>query len=775
MKQDIKINGIIESIEEEGVPLYNELNKRITKNKKLKIFKYSSGPPDIIYFVREPIKRNLYFSFTSKSKSQQKYKNKSLSKKFGTYHYIYGIDTSNMTSVSNYINDYIDKQRKFFKKLNNNIDDNLKYNQLKNSTIIQAIFCSYDIFIEKDFRIIFKYPGGFDKFYFYNGYQNDYEVTEDELRTIYLSSTLRSWNFNGENTNNCLFLEEIRNENNFNSLIDSIIFILVERLEYKYPNLERKIGLLLNWFIKFLMDTRRYSFILTYFSKMSYVDTNLTQFALKPLYYIDGYTDGLQFISTLLSSNTNPLLICFEIEFLTILGKYEHAMKLGKYLTTLNPGFNEAWIKLAELYLKLKQYSKCLKALNNLNYLKVFLGIDNINYDNPFTVYNEYNHISVKDIPLAMTDLDNMNKNNFDNYKINVSSIIKYNDLLFCSKYHVDFFYNSTFLSFSENDDLIKDIIDKITNSKFLKFTQEQKKMYYILLQIIKEVNFTKFLELKNSQFSTLKNNNNNNTNKDNNENNDNTEQIDESLNINNSIFKQNFLIHENKNNNNSNNINSLSPNYIEQNLLKALINPFFEVVIDTLIEDIKLFSLGSIQKEKSNNKNFQNLKNKNLQNNNNIYSKSISNKYCFGEILNKNNLPKSEIKFCIVFGILCERLKYYKIALKYYIKASNYCFSKFVNNRIIKILLKIKDYKNCILRLNNYLLYYNPKEFCYAYKTPLWIDKTILEVLFEYQASDILSWIKPNSKKEIMNFIKLIVNKYKIWVENGHEFHLLK
>jgi hypothetical protein len=98
---------------------------------------------------------------------------------------------------------------------------------------------------------------------------------------------------------------------------------------------------------------------------MSYVDTNLTQFALEPLYYINGYNDGLQFMSTLLTSNINPLLICYEIEFLTILEKYEHSMKLGKYLTALNPGLNEAWIKLSELYLKLKKYNKCLKALNN--------------------------------------------------------------------------------------------------------------------------------------------------------------------------------------------------------------------------------------------------------------------------------------------------------------------------------------------------------------------------------------------------------------------------
>ena len=772
MKQDIKFNGIIESIEEDEVPLYNKLNKRITEHRKLKITKYSAGPPDIIYFVREPLKHHSYFGF--KSKSSQKYKQQILSKNFGTYHYVYGIDTSNMTSVANYINDYIDKQKKYFKKcINNSLfieTDNVKFSKIKNSNIIQAIFCSYDIFIEKDFRIIFKFPGGFDKFYFYNGNQNDYDVTEDELRTIFLSSVLRSWNYNGQNSNNAIFMEEIKNNNNFNSLIDSIIYILVERLEYKYPNLERKLGVLLYWFVKYLMHTRRYSFILTYFSKMSYVDTNLTQFALKPLYYINGYNDGLQFISTLLSSNTNHLLICSEIEFLTILEKYEHAMKLGKYLTTLNPGFNEAWIKLAELYLKLKKYNKCLKALNNLNYLKSFLGIDNINYDNPYLVYNEFNHITIKEIPLANTELDkNKNYNNY-NYDINVSSIIKYNDLLFASKYQVDFFYNSTNLMFSENDDLIKDITNKITNSKFLKFTKEQKKIYYILLQIIKEINFTKFLEIKNNQFSTLKTNTDNSNN--NSINNNNNDQSNDNQN-NNSNLKSNNYPQSNKNNNELN--NSLSDNSItEGDLLKTLINPFFEVVINTLIEDIKLFSLGCIQKEPSNANMPQNTKNKKMQNNN-AYLKNAYTKYYFGQLLNKKDLPKSEIIFCIVFGILCERLKYYKIALKYYIKSLDYCYSKFVYSRVIKILLKIKDHKNCILKLNDYLLYYNMKEFNYAYKTPLWIDKVILEVLYEYQANDILSWIKPKTTKEILNYIKQIVNKYKVWVENGHEFHLLK
>ena len=689
MISEMKYYEIKESIEDNDIPFFNIINKRLKNFDKSKIGKYFTGPPDILYFIRQPIKSNYFSNFKlKKSKSQTKYKKNIISNKaFGSFIYIYGIDTSNLFSLENYINKYKEMQEKFFKIKNNVKSISTTFHRIKNSEIIKAVFCSYDFFMEKDFRIIFNYPEGFDKFYFYDGIKNDYNIGEDELRTIFLSSVLRTWNFNIENSfiknnnNNIIFLEEIKNIENFNALIDSIIFILIERLEYKYPNLEKKLSILFFWFIKYLMDTRRYSFILTYFSKISHIDTNLAKFALKPLYYINGYKDGLKFIATLLTCNTNYSLICEEIEFLTILNKYEDALKLGKYLTNTNPGFNDAWIKLAEVYIKLKQYEKCLKALNNLNYLKNFLSMDNINYSNPYIVQNDFNKIIIKEIPLL-----NNNNNN-----LNISSLIKYTDLISIIKYNIDIYYNTSNLILGENDDLIKDIINKITNSNFLKFNYEQKNMYYILLKIMKEINFTKFIELKKNLFN------------------------------------------------------------------KIIINPFLEFVINALIEDIKLFSLGCFIKDNS----INNKKNK------------ISNDLSY--ILNKNNLSKFEYIFCIMFGFLCERLKYYKIALKYYLKVTNFCFSKFVYYRIIKILLKQKDYKNCILNLNKFLLYFPQKEFYFIEKTPLWIDKTILEILYEHKSNDILSWLKTNSNKEIINFIKRIINKYKEWVENGHELHLIK
>ena len=117
-----------------------------------------------------------------------------------------------------------------------------------------------------------------------------------------------------------------------------------------------------------------------------------------------------------------------------------------------------------------------MKVLNNLDYLKLFLDIDNKNYENPYIINNENNKITIDEYPIGN------NKS-----KLNLFSLIKYCDLISYSKYSIDFYYNTSNIYLSENDDLIKDVINKIININFFKFNKEQKKIYYILLKIMKE------------------------------------------------------------------------------------------------------------------------------------------------------------------------------------------------------------------------------------------------------------------------------------------------
>ena len=48
------------------------------------------------------------------------------------------------------------------------------------------------------------------------------------------------------------------------------------------------------------------------------------------------------------------------------------------------------------------------------------------------------------------------------------------------------------------------------------------------------------------------------------------------------------------------------------------------------------------------------------------------------------------------------------------------------------------------------------------------------MKTLYEYQASDIMEWLD-NCEEYVLDYIKKIINKYKYWIEVGHEIHLVK
>ena len=50
-----------------------------------------------------------------------------------------------------------------------------------------------------------------------------------------------------------------------------------------------------------------------------------------------------------------------------------------------------------------------------------------------------------------------------------------------------------------------------------------------------------------------------------------------------------------------------------------------------------------------------------------------------------------------------------------------------------------------------------------------------MLKILSEYSLTETISWIS-DSNKNIQEFIvKKIIQKYKAWIDAGHEIHLLK
>lgn len=193
MLQEFHINEVEEHQDAEN-NIYSPMHLRIKYCKGLNINEEPFGPPDICYLVKESSNKG-FLGFGSK---------KSL--KIGCFHYVYGIDTSNIAYISAYISKYI-------QKLN-----------LVNFKISQSIFCVFDYFLEKDLRILIKIPGGVRKVFFIDDHQA-IEASNEDLRTTFLSSMLRAWNAT-ETNEYSLYLEEINNTVTFNYLCESINLIL---------------------------------------------------------------------------------------------------------------------------------------------------------------------------------------------------------------------------------------------------------------------------------------------------------------------------------------------------------------------------------------------------------------------------------------------------------------------------------------------------------------------------------------------------------------------
>lgn len=76
----------------------------------------------------------------------------------------------------------------------------------------------------------------------------------------------------------------------------------------------------------------------------------------------------------------------------------------------------------------------------------------------------------------------------------------KYNDILLKPK-TVDVNFSTNAPSLCDNSDLITDSTNRIIKCMYYKFTSHQKTLYSYLLEIIKEVNFDAFIDLKRKLF----------------------------------------------------------------------------------------------------------------------------------------------------------------------------------------------------------------------------------------------------------------------------------
>ena len=795
MLQEFFVNNLKETIENND-EIYQIMNHRMTyfaKNtnsniQNTKKFFDILNIPDLCYLVKETQTKKI-LNILSKNKKIVK---------TGLYHYVYGLNTSNVALISAYISKYIQK----------------KHNQT-NYRIIQSVFCIFDFFFEKDLRLLIKFPGGVKKIF----YIDDAEATEvqaEGLRTAFLSSILRMWCFNQNNVpNNALFLEEINNIQTFDYLCECIEWLIINQVKTHIFNIE-KINYILKYFIKYLLSTRRYTFAISFFNKLLHFDLNFAQFAIKPLKLLNLYNDTMTYLAKLctdpniedtsdstnsymcnynINSKQNPKLLWLEIEILTKLKQYDDALKIAKYVTSMTPKNINAWLALAELYLKMNQHENFLRALNNifimennnLNLFSQFSGKDENNsfsFDNNLFSSNK-KAFSVNEIPISFGNqkIANFNQNLFtSDHKYNKKLIellgLKINDLFSKQKHCIDIFYSANkydqFNIFTdihdESEDFFQHITLKILNSNYICFSRIQKKIYNLILSLIKEINFDPFITLKKKVFSTVTNS-----------------QAGEAYNPNNNNIPNNSInindLLSGKENSSLNSNFTQIQSYSLANEMKLLINPNLEFIIETLIDDLKIFSVvmntnfsgGEPNYQASDINNIQGLENNtNSINEKNNNTNIFQNENTLNMIKNKDELTIKEIKFCLSFALLNERLGYKTTALNLYIKAQENCFSRFLLMRKIKIFISEKNFKQAIMALGDLLSFIKEVEFNYVNKTPLWIDDIILKTLFEYQVNDIMDWLD-DCEDYIWEYVKKIVNKYKYWIDVGQDIYLVK
>ena len=789
MLQEFQVKNIKETIENND-ELYQIMNHRMTyfsKQSNSKTYLEILKIPDLCYLVKETQSKNI-LNILSKAKKPSI---------VGLYHYVYGLNTSNVALISAYITKYIQK----------------KHNQI-NYRITQSVFCVFDFFFEKDLRILIKFPGGVKKIF----YIDDSEATEvqgDGLKTAFLSSILRIWSFNQNNVpQNAIFMEEINNIETFNYLCECVEWLVLNQEKTGIFNI-KKISYFIKYYMKFLLSTRRYTFAISFFNKLLDYNLSFAKYAIEPLKILNLYNDAMTYLSKLCiipnidntnnsissSLNKNKInikpynkLLWLEIEILTKLKQYDDALKIAKYVTSIVPRNIEAWLALAELYLKMKQNENFLKALNNIfimehsnnNYFSSILNEneekgDSFFFDLDSNLYSiSKKSFSVNEIPVSFGNqkMNNFNQNIFNSENKNDKKMIEFlglkiNDLFSKQKYCIDIFYsankydqfNNIFVNIhDEADDFFGNITLKILNSNYVSFSSIQKKIYNLLLSLIKDINFEPFISLKKKIFSSIFTNTTTNINQ--------KTHFFEKNSLNNNEF-----LSRNENSSLNSNFTQIQ-SYSLINEMKILIHPNLELIIETLIEDLKIFSLimnsNIIETEFGYHMNDINNTQSNENNQNTMNKDNMNGENVLNMLKKKNELSIKEIKFCLSFALLNERLGYKATALNLYTKIQENCFSRFLIMRKINIFIEEKNFKQAIITLGELLSFIREEEFKYVNKTPLWIDDIILKTLFEFQLNDIMNWLD-NFEEYIWDYIKKIVNKYKFWINKGHDIYLVK
>jgi len=281
----------VEEISEHGDNLYQIMkNRLIFCNTDLTNNEDYLGPSDLCYLSKE-CKNKSFFGLGSKKVIKQ-----------GDYHFVYGLDTSNVAYISAYISKYLSKIAA------------KEHTNPSTFKTVQAIFCIFDYYIGKDLRMLVKFPGGVRSIYYIDG-KSPVESETENLQTIFMSSLIRSLDARiGEFDKNTLFLEEITSLSSFNFMSECLLKMINKEDEFTekiIPNLNYKIKMTFTIIQKYLLKTRRFSYSIVLFSKS--IDLSNLKFVIESLNIMQQYAESMNLLATNLDKKQMVDLFCLEV------------------------------------------------------------------------------------------------------------------------------------------------------------------------------------------------------------------------------------------------------------------------------------------------------------------------------------------------------------------------------------------------------------------------------------------------------------------------------
>lgn len=337
------------------------------------------GPVDTCFVVREHLPSGLK-KFVSKAYTR-------------TYiHYIYGVDTSSLSSIAAYFRHYLD----------------ISINKTRNSRVLSGYFCTYDLFSKLDMRVEIKIPGNTIA-YLTDSSGHQYKADSIHWEGCYLSSGLRNfYPTRGTAVNLTQFFKTLEDIQRFFSLSlkfwSKLGFVLGDiRDTSKYS-----INLLIPAISKYLTRRKRYKLHQALFKSYIEKDPLMLTFLANSSFKIG----KLEEICVLLKNQIKMTPHAFPLYYSAAKaylkkGEVVQSIKLCQYLVELNLEVYEYWDLLIQGLIKNKEYSSALLCFNfiphyTLNTDSNFLGVS----ENQLILPEKLSFSAAGNIWITPSDLD---------------------------------------------------------------------------------------------------------------------------------------------------------------------------------------------------------------------------------------------------------------------------------------------------------------------------------------------------------------------------------